>query len=76
MYRLAIGVSSGYRRCRPVRMVPLARPAIVTALNRFARTGTYESWLINEEEGALREAVCLADDLPQTGAIALDQLLP
>ena len=53
-----------------------ARPAIVTALTRFARSATYESWLINEEERALRQAVCLGDDLPQAGAIALDQLLP
>ena len=53
-----------------------ARPAIVTALNRFARAVTYESWLVNEEERALQEAVCLGDDLPQTAAIALDDLLP
>ena len=53
-----------------------ARPAIVTALTRFARSATYEGWLVREEERALQEATCLGDELPQTGAIALDDLLP
>ena len=58
--------------------IPLesARPAIVTALNRFARAGTYDSWLANEQERALKDAVCRADELPQTGAFRLDELLP
>ena len=57
--------------------VPLgvARPAIVVALNRFSRASTYERWLVRAEERALAEATCLGDELPQTGAIDLDDLL-
>ncbi|MGI9111535.1 MAG: hypothetical protein ACR2GT_04985, partial [Gaiellaceae bacterium] len=48
--------------------VPLAvaRPAIVAALNRFARASTYESWLVRAEEHALGEATCIGDELQQT----------
>ncbi len=53
----------------------LARPAIVVALNRFARASTYESWLVRAEERALQEATCLGDDLPQTGAVSPRSLL-
>ncbi len=58
--------------------IPLAtaRPAIVTALNSFARASTYERWLVGAQEQALREATCLGDDLPEAGAIGLDGLLP
>ncbi len=57
--------------------VPLgvARPAIVVALNRFSRASTYERWLVRAEERALADATCLGDELPQTGAIDLDDLL-
>ena len=58
--------------------IPLAtaRPAIVVALNRFARAVAYESWLVREEERALQDAVCLGDELPLAAATALDDLLP
>ena len=53
-----------------------ARPVIVTVLNRFARNLAYEHWLANEEQRILEEATCLDDELPQAGAIGLDDLLP
>ena len=58
--------------------IPLvsARHAMVTALNRFARANAYEHWLLKEERRILEDATCLGDELPQTGAIGLDDLLP
>jgi hypothetical protein len=58
--------------------IPLAtaRPAIVIALNRFARGLAYDHWLLKQEARALQDATCLGDELPQTGAIGLDDLLP
>jgi hypothetical protein len=54
--------------------VPLAsaRPAIVTALNRFARSLAYDHWLLKQEARALEEATCVGDELPQTGAVGLE----
>jgi hypothetical protein len=74
----------GRLRVRPLEAttslgaIPLAsaRPAIVIALNRFARGLAYDHWLLKQEARALQEATCLGDELPQTGAIGLDDLLP
>jgi hypothetical protein len=74
----------GRLRVRPLEgttslgAMPLAaaRPAIVIALNRFARGVAYDHWLLKQEARVLQETTCLGDELPQTGAVGLDDLLP
>ena len=58
--------------------IPLAtaRPAIVIALNRFARAQRTRAGSCGRRSGRLQDAVCLGDELPQAAAIALDDLLP
>jgi hypothetical protein len=53
-----------------------ARLAIEASLNRFARVYAYEAWLAKAEARALAEAVCIADDLPASAVLTLDDLLP
>ena len=53
-----------------------ARPAIVTALNRFARVQAYEGWLLTREAKVLEDATCSGDEAPQTGPVSPDELLP
>jgi hypothetical protein len=53
-----------------------ARPAIVIALNRFARVLAYERWLLTREAKILQDATCAGDELPQTGPVSPDELLP
>jgi hypothetical protein len=56
--------------------LPEARAAIEASLLRFARVSVYESWLADTQERALREAVCIGDQLPASAALTLDDLLP
>ena len=58
--------------------VPIAeaRVAIESSLNRFARVSVYENWLAAQQERALREAVCVGDELPEPAALTLSDLLP
>jgi hypothetical protein len=53
-----------------------ARLAIESSLNRFARVLVYESWLATAEERALADAVCAGDQLPESAALTLGDLLP
>ena len=58
--------------------IPLAeaRTAIEASLNRFARVYAYETWLAKAEAAALADAVCVADELPASAVLTLDDLLP
>jgi hypothetical protein len=62
----------------PLGAVPLsqARPAIVAALEQFARGEAYEHWTEILQQRALDTAVCAQDDLPQPGAVELSTWLP
>ena len=62
----------------PLGAVPLARarPAIVAALQAFERGQAFESWTVARQRGALNDAVCARDDLPQAAAVDLTQYLP
>ena len=53
-----------------------ARAGIEASLNRFARVYAYEAWLAKAEARALAEAVCIADELPASAVLTLDDLLP
>jgi hypothetical protein len=52
------------------------RPAIVAALRAFERGAAYERWSTAQQRGALGDAICVGDDLPQPGAIDLTTYLP
>jgi hypothetical protein len=58
--------------------VPLgsARPAIVAALQAFDRGQAFERWTVARQRGALNNAICARDDLPQPAAVDLASYLP
>ena len=62
----------------PLGAVPLdqVRPAIVAALEVFARGEAYERWSEDVQQSALDTAICARDDLPQPGAVELSTYLP
>jgi len=53
-----------------------ATPAIRAALRSFAQGAAFEHWTVLRQRGALDNATCAQDDLPQPGAIDLTQYLP
>jgi len=53
-----------------------ARPAIVAALQAFARGAAYERWSAAKQDSARKRAVCARDDLPTAGAVDLSTFLP
>ena len=53
-----------------------SRLAIEASLNRFARVYAYEAWLAKAEARALAEAICVADQLPTSAVLTLEDLLP
>ena len=56
--------------------LPLARPAVVNALNALARDHRYESWLLAQERGFERVTLCRKDDQPTPGVVPLTDYLP
>jgi hypothetical protein len=62
----------------PLGAVPLgqAKPAIAAALRAFARGAAFEQRTIAHQRGALNDALCARDDLPQPSAIDLASYLP
>lgn len=63
---------------QPLGSLPLstARPAIAAALRGFERAQSFERWTISRQNAALKQTVCLHDQLPQPAAIDLTQYLP
>jgi hypothetical protein len=55
---------------------PDARGAIAAALRAFARRAAFERWTLARQNGALRTAICKADDLPVAGTVRLSSYLP
>jgi hypothetical protein len=55
---------------------PDARGAIAAALRAFERRGAFERWTLARQEGALKSAICRADDLPAPGTIRLSSYVP
>jgi hypothetical protein len=62
----------------PLGSLPLsqARPAIVAALEQFARGEAFERWSEVLQQRALATAICARDNLPQPGVIDLSTWLP
>ena len=55
---------------------PDARGAIAAALRAFARRAAFERWTLARQNGALRSAICTADDLPVAGTVRLSSYMP
>lgn len=62
----------------PLGALPIStvRPAIVAALEGFERVAAFQRWTISVQRGALRSAICHADELPQPAEVDLTQYLP
>ena len=63
---------------RPLGTIPFpdARGSIAAALRAFARRAAFESWTIAPPGGALKSAICRADDFPVAGTIRLSSYVP
>jgi hypothetical protein len=53
-----------------------ARPAIVAALEGFERVSAFQRWTISQQNKALNEVTCRADELPQPAEVDLTDYLP
>jgi hypothetical protein len=56
--------------------LPAARPAIVSALEGFARAAAFQRWTISLQRGALGRAICRNDQLPQPAEVDITAYLP
>ncbi|MGZ4257041.1 MAG: hypothetical protein ACXVRE_04680 [Gaiellaceae bacterium] len=56
--------------------LPLARPAVVNALNALARDHRYEGWLLARERSFNGLTLCRKDDQPTPGVVPLTDYLP
>jgi hypothetical protein len=54
----------------------LARPALGVALQWFAKADAFDAWTMRRQAAALRETVCVRDDLPEVAALDLSAFLP
>jgi len=62
----------------PLELLPRAKAeaAARAALDRLAKQEVYASWLEHAERRMLTDAVCLRDELPNTGRVDLASLVP
>jgi hypothetical protein len=82
--KAVVRTSGGTYAVEPLRdalslgAVPLgsARPAIVAALKAFDRGQAFERWTVARQRGALNNAICARDDLPQPATVDLASYLP
>ena len=62
----------------PLELLPRAKAdaAARAALDRLAKQDLYGSWLEHAERSVLADAVCVRDQLPNTGRVDLASLVP